>query len=179
MDASLQLLLDKQAITETIYRYCRGLDRKDRATLASAYWEDARDDHAGLFSASPPGVIDHLIETTRDMRTMHVVANILIERVSPTVAVSEAYVFSYHVTSVDGALRELVGAGRYIDRHEKRGAEWRIVHRQVAIDLMRDTPAHETLAAFPRVVIGGRPAPDDLIYGALAAGAQEAPHATA
>ncbi|MGR6999372.1 hypothetical protein ACU686_16460 [Yinghuangia aomiensis] len=30
MSDSLALLLDKQAITEVIYRYCRALDRMDR-----------------------------------------------------------------------------------------------------------------------------------------------------
>ena len=41
----IQNLLDKEAIRDCLYRYCRGIDRADEAILRSAYWPDAHDRH--------------------------------------------------------------------------------------------------------------------------------------
>ena len=41
----LQALLDREAIRDCLYRYCRGIDRADEAALRSAYWPDATDCH--------------------------------------------------------------------------------------------------------------------------------------
>lgn len=43
--AMIQNLLDKEAIRDCLYRYCRGIDRADEAILRSAYWPDAHDRH--------------------------------------------------------------------------------------------------------------------------------------
>jgi hypothetical protein len=35
----------------------------------------------------------------------------------------------------------MIAAGRYLDRHEKRGSEWRIAHRQTVYDWTIEQPA--------------------------------------
>ena len=45
-------VIDKQAITEIIYRYCRGLDRMDRELTLSCWHEGGTDDHGALFSGT-------------------------------------------------------------------------------------------------------------------------------
>ena len=40
-DKVLEALLDKQAITEVIYRYCRGIDRFDFELVKSCFHADA------------------------------------------------------------------------------------------------------------------------------------------
>ena len=44
-EAKLTELLDREAIRACIYRYCRGVDRADEATLRGTYWPDATDQH--------------------------------------------------------------------------------------------------------------------------------------
>ena len=47
-------LLDREAIRDCIYRYCRGVDRADEASLRGAYWPDATDQH-GPYSGPVEG----------------------------------------------------------------------------------------------------------------------------
>src|SRR4029453_17525088 len=57
--AAMQRLLDKQAITEVLHRYARGVDRCDRSILEIAYWPDAIDDHI-IFKASGDELLDNI-----------------------------------------------------------------------------------------------------------------------
>ena len=43
--AQIKHLIDRQAILDCLTRYCRGMDRFDRALVLSAYHPDAIDDH--------------------------------------------------------------------------------------------------------------------------------------
>ena len=45
MEARIVELMDREAIRDCLYLYCRGIDRADEATLRSAYWPDAIDNH--------------------------------------------------------------------------------------------------------------------------------------
>jgi hypothetical protein len=166
---SLQALLDKQAITDLVHRYSRGIDRRDRAVLSSVYWPDAVDDHAGIYSGGPPELIDYLLTSVATMRTMHCISNILIDITSDTSAVCESYVFSYHVGTVEARLHEFVGGGRYLDAFQKRGMEWRILKRTVVIDYVQDGPGKDRLAAIPELRLSGAAYPEDALYRILPA----------
>ena len=45
MGDTLQTLLDKQALAELVYGYCRACDRRDFALVRTLYHDDAIDDH--------------------------------------------------------------------------------------------------------------------------------------
>ena len=49
----IRKLIAQQEITAVIYRLARGLDRRDKALLASCFHEGATDDH-GLFVGDAP-----------------------------------------------------------------------------------------------------------------------------
>jgi hypothetical protein len=125
----IQALLDKQAITEQLIRYCRGVDRLDRALLESVYWPEAVDYH-GAFTGGVTAFIDYVFDLLKDATTQHSLGNVLIEFIDETHARAESYVEAYHEM---GDHVEVVH-GRYIDLWEKRGADWRIRDRIVAID---------------------------------------------
>ena len=44
------------------------------------------------------------------------------------------------ITLPDGGKSDVIGAGRYLDRFEKRGDEWRIARRDVVTDWFRQYP---------------------------------------
>jgi hypothetical protein len=166
---SLQVLLDKQAITEVVHRYSRGIDRRDRSVLTSVYWPDAVDEHAGIFTGGPPELIDYLLKTVAGMRTMHCISNILIDISSDTSAVCESYVFSYHVGIMNDDLKEFVGGGRYLDSFQKRGTEWRIRKRTVVIDYVQEGVGKSGLSAIPELRLSGAVYPEDALYKLLPA----------
>lgn len=129
---------DREAIRDCIYRYTRGIDRVDEEMLRSAYWPDAIDEHAGLYSGPSSDFIDQAVQnlpTAGD--TVHSVSNVLI-RIEGDGARTESYYYAIQRFETDGRPHDVICAGRYLDRFEKRGDEWRIIHRSVAIDWFRE-----------------------------------------
>lgn len=128
----LHELLDKQAITEVLYRYCRGVDRGDRELLASVYHDDGIDDH-GFWKGLGKDFAAFINDMSRDSGSrncQHMISNVLIELDGDV-----AYVESYSDAVRDtGTHRESIQT-RYLDRFERRGGEWRIAHRLVVRDV--------------------------------------------
>jgi len=169
---SLQALLDREAIRDCLYRYCRGIDRLDEEALRSAYWPDATDTH-GAYRGSAAGFIERALGNLQSAgRMVHMIGNILLD-LRGDVAVAESYFVAFQegVRGGDAGVEETLLCGRYVDRFEKRGGEWRIAARTVVYDWQRRTPLPEGLAAAgfgARQPTGGR-RPHDPIYELLAA----------
>ena len=165
--AQVQELMDREAIRDCLYRYCRGIDRADEAALRSSYWPDATDRH-GPYSGPVEGFIDWAKRVwATGPRNIHVVSNILITFTGPTGAEVESY-FTAHQrgAGADGVVRHVMLIGRYCDRFEKRGSDWRVAARTVVYDWAEDQPVPDGSEAErfgPRQPIGGA-FPDDPVY---------------
>lgn len=163
----LQSLLDREAIRECIFRYCRGIDRADEAALRGSYWPDASDRH-GPWQGSANDFIAAALPKLREhgARLIHHVGNLSIE-LRGTQAAVETYFLAWQRDSG----QESFLAGRYVDRFEKRGDEWRVAARTVVYDWVQplgDAPAAPEAERFgPRQPIGARQ-PDDPWYQLLA-----------
>jgi hypothetical protein len=162
-------LADREAIKECLYRYSRGIDRCDEEMLRSAYWEDAVDEHM-VFKGTREELIAWTMPILRSMeQTMHMIGNILIQ-LDGAKADVESYFYGFHrVPGPDGAPRDIIGSGRYLDKLERRGDEWRIAQRIVVTDWFREYPDSADWAVGPfgmKVDPGGR-RPDDLSYSFL------------
>ncbi len=161
----LQTVADKQAITEALMRYCRGVDRKDRTELEAAYWPDATDDHV-KYVGGVPGLIEFIFAAVSRMRTQHMLGNVLIEMRGTDRAVCESYVRAYHEADGFFGKEELDIGARYLDVFEKRNGEWRILHRKVCVDFYRTAAATNDWKN-GRYVEGpsrGEKAPQDPLY---------------
>lgn len=80
MEEELQKLLDKQAISEVIWRYCRGMDRMDKELTLSCWHPGGTDDHAPLFKGTAVGFVEWLWPIHAAMAaTRHLVSNITVE----------------------------------------------------------------------------------------------------
>jgi SnoaL-like domain len=134
-------LADREAIRHCVLRYCRGLDRLDEAMLREVYWPDATDDHITY-----SGPAEGFIEVAREMlsaipRTQHLLGNMLIEMRDDASADCESYFQAYHlIEDENSGSHDLVVAGRYVDRFEKRNDEWRIAQRSIIVDWFRQYP---------------------------------------
>lgn len=165
MSFDARQLSDRAEISDLLARYCRGIDRQDEPTLRSIFHEDARFDCGpGLFVGSAHDWVgwalgvQHAFEATH-----HGLLQTLIELDGDS-AEAETYFVAYHRFASAGdagpeglepsqghepadALvwpegeMELVLAGRYLDRFERRGGTWGIAHRRMVCDWCRTRPA--------------------------------------
>jgi len=133
----LDELLAKQAITEVIYRYCRALDRMDRALALTIWHPDGTADYGPtMYQGSGPGFVDWVWPAHESMLGhSHQIGNILVE-VDGDRAGSEAYVTATLWAELEpGALTTIVSRGRYVDTWSRRAGVWAIDHRRFAEDL--------------------------------------------
>jgi hypothetical protein len=126
------------------------------------------DDHV-LFSGTREELIAWVMPLLRSMaQTMHSISNVLI-RIRGDKADVESYYYGYHrVESAEGP-KDSIQSGRYLDKFERRGEEWRIINRRVVVDWFRD---HAEAADWARGPLGhriefGRRKPDDYSYSML------------
>jgi hypothetical protein len=139
-DITVQELLDKQAISEVIYRYCRGLDRMDVDLTLSCWHEDGTDDHGALFCGTAREFVEWLWPVHAAMeRTQHTIHNIFIEVDGDTAGAESYYIVHLRTRSPDGPI-DIVSGGRYCDHFERRGGLWKIRHRQSVSDWLRVVP---------------------------------------
>jgi len=134
----MEELLAERAIERVLLRYARGVDRLDRDLVERCYWPDAVDHH-GAFTGLREEFIDWafpLLE--RHWATMHHLANITVELDPDGVhAGAETYGVAYHCGEPADDIRwSNVSGFRYVDAFERRGDEWRIAQRVVAIEFV-------------------------------------------
>jgi hypothetical protein len=145
LEAKMREIEDRQAIFDCIKRNSRGNDRFDVDLVTSSYHSDglhelgqkqisgreygehANSAHRRLFEANLHNVTMHSCEIDGD------------------VAHTESY--SLGIFLDNGAETGRILAGRYIDRLEKRGGEWRIALRRATVEI-----AIEGKAALPNGV---------------------------
>jgi ketosteroid isomerase-like protein len=135
MDAATEIrlleLLDRQDIADCLHRYARGMDRFDKELLLSAYHPDAVDDH-GSFLGSPAEFWDHFqaLHSQHNRGHHHSLSNITIE-LDGACAHTETY-YLFESINADGSMT--LHGGRYIDRFEKRGGDWKIAARACIVE---------------------------------------------
>jgi hypothetical protein len=136
-------MLDKAAITDVLYRYCRGLDRMDRALSRTAWHSDGTAHYGGLFEGTGHDFVDWVFELHRSfVAHSHQITNVIIE-LDGERAASEAYVtVRLRQRGEAGQTIDIVGVGRYLDRWSYRHGRWAIDHRQYVSDITdeRTTP---------------------------------------
>ena len=122
-------LADRQAISDVVLTYCRGIDRLDRDLVTSCFHADATDTH-GSFNGTIAEFIDWAFGLLqRYDSTMHLVANHL-ATVNGSAAVAETYGIAYHRSTDSDPRRNLTVGFRYLDRLERRDeGPWRIARR--------------------------------------------------
>jgi len=139
---AVQQLLDKQAITEALHRYCLAADRHDRALGYSVWHDDAVAHYENLFEGSGRDFVDFGIDALEqakiEIASQHEVSNILIE-VDGDEATSESYVTASMAIGGTGVVN--VMKGQYKDSWSRRDGEWRIAERHYVTDIEQTVPA--------------------------------------
>lgn len=145
-------------IQDTLFRYCRGVDRRDWTLVRSCFHDDAVDHHGDF-----DGALDDFIPFVSTMHAQvpfssHFIGNCLIEFAGNDKALVETYFFAMlklgseslghramlmkdsadHQEATDTDMDVI---GRYIDIFERRDDVWRISKRKTVFDSTRTRPS--------------------------------------
>lgn len=133
----LKALVERDKIRTCIINLARGEDRRDGDLIRKSYWSDSTTDY-GVFKGSFDEYFAWVIPGSPAIPvTQHILGQSLIE-LSGEVAQVETHVTSYHRVNMGAEERDTVIGGRYLDRLEKRGGEWRIAQRTMLYDWFQD-----------------------------------------
>jgi len=130
-------LVDRERIRDCIAQLARGEDRRNAELLSACFWADANVD-LGVFIGSFAEYLAWVVPGAPSIPvTSHTLGQSLIE-LRADVAAVETHVTAYHRIDMGAEERDIVLGGRYLDRMEKRGGHWRIVHRTMLYDWVSD-----------------------------------------
>ena len=124
------------AIVELLNCHSRALDRLDASLMKAVYWPSATVDYGG-FKGEAHVFADLVMAALADQYqlTQHRVTNTVFEFFNDQHAATESLVFAKHLL-LDGA-SEMVFSGRYLDRFESDGVNWKFKCRHVVMDWSR------------------------------------------
>jgi hypothetical protein len=137
MEAIVRQMIDREAIRDCVARLARGEDRRSADLIRACWWPEARFDygvHSGDFETYLAWVVPGA-DAIKD--TQHLIGQTVIE-LDGAMAQAETHVFSYHRIDIGEGDRDTCIGGRYLDRFEKRGEEWRIADRVMLYDWEQD-----------------------------------------
>jgi hypothetical protein len=124
------MLTLKLAIEDMLHRYCRGVDRMDRALALSVFHPESTVEIDAAFAGSGPGFIDWVWERHAGVaRHLHNITNVCVGGDSEKAA-SEAYVMALLRIESQGGLLVLQSHGRYLDEWVRFEERWVIKRRR-------------------------------------------------
>jgi hypothetical protein len=161
-DHEIEIVVAKQSVYELSCQYCRGLDRLDAELLRSVFFEDAYCEY-GFYNGRPAEFIDYAMKALEShTANHHMIGNALIE-VEGSEAFGEIYFRAYHKLESESGFQDLIIAGRYIDRYERRDGVWKIAYRSERNDWSRTENTNDVyFEAAPDGLRGSRR--DDAVY---------------
>lgn len=152
----LDRLLDQQEILECLTRFSRGMDRFDREIYLSAFHDDA-EMAAGPFVGSAAECWDWAMPMHKagQIATHHSLLNVTYDIAGDTAHTETYYMFV--ARNRDNS--NWVAGGRYVDRLERRGGEWKIALRTNLIEWSGILPTMDLpFADVPDIWGNGAPA---------------------
>ena len=133
----LQALLDREKIRDCIACLARGEDRRNAELISACYWPDSTSDY-GVWVGSFDQYLAWVVPGSPAIPvTQHVLGQTVINLAGDK-ASCETHVNSYHRINMGAEERDTLIGGRYLDRFEKRGGEWRIAQRTMLYDWYHD-----------------------------------------
>jgi ketosteroid isomerase-like protein len=137
---AIEELLAEAEIRKAMARYCRGVDRRDEELVRSVYHEDSIDEHGWVFPMNGWEIADDVSmrnEWGDVFKSIHHFLGSHYIEVDGDTARSEVYFIANHRFEGDGSDWDMVFAGRYLDRWERRGGSFKIAHRLCIYDWTR------------------------------------------
>jgi len=127
---ALQDLVDRQAITDVLFRYASSVDRKDFTTLRSLFADDARATYTTVAELEgADNIVKWIDDMTADKAWQHHLLSVYhIDFTGPDEAETLTYHTSHQTTKGDEGAVTLIVA-RYNDRLRRQDGTWKIVEK--------------------------------------------------
>ena len=138
---------DIHDIEQNLYRYARGVDRKDWPQVRATYHVDAYDNH-GSYKGDVDGFIASLEKRHATIeRSIHLISNVTVEFIDDDSALVESY-FTAHQRIAAGVSGDMAvdnqSIGRYLVHVTRRDGLGRIQRREVVFDFYFTRPAEDS-----------------------------------
>lgn len=141
MTDRIEEYLAKQDIYELSCRYMRGLDRLDGELILDQFWEDGWCEY-GFFNAPPKEFVAFAMDALQEHQcNQHMIGQVLVE-IAGDEAFGEVYFRAYHQLNGENGAEDLVIAGRYLDRYERREGQWKFAYRSEIVDWSHSGPSN-------------------------------------
>ena len=163
MENEVERLVARAAITDVLYRNARANDRKDPELMRSCFWPESTHKF-GSFQGSSYDFVDFAMGIVSKLfHVAHYIGNPSVELEGDRAFTECYYAAHQRRPTPDGGEDDAFFEGRYLDFHERRNGEWRIIHRRGLSDLTLVVPAPSPYASWP-AGNHSRDAPDDDYY---------------
>lgn len=165
-ETMIDRLIARYHIDDLLSRYVQAIDRCDAEKLKPLFWPDAVID-LGVFAGKAPDFVQFAMSMLKSLNsTMHFIAKGVVEFDDDDNARGETYLIAFHEVPEETGIVDRVGAGRYIDRFQRRNGEWRIAERVYVADWNQNTPstAEWNTWAYSELKRRGARYPDDPTY---------------
>ena len=163
LEAEVRDLRDREAIRVVLYQYARAADRCDLDLFKRCYHSDATDAH-WFFNGDAHEFAEYVIPLLRRIpATCHAITNAIIEIEGDQAFVESQWHVIHRIDLSDGVVVDQQAEGRYLDVFERRAGAWKIRHRQVVLDMLREFVVPESHAALPPDALGQR-GEEDPVY---------------
>jgi hypothetical protein len=130
----VQYLTDRLAIVDCINRHARGCDRHDIDLITSAYLAESVDEHGATTNPGPDyGAWANAAHAATSQVHTHNITTHSCE-IDGDTAHADSYVIVILLGS-DGRTAQFI-SGRYLDRLERDGDNWRIAVRRSTVEIM-------------------------------------------
>jgi hypothetical protein len=130
-------IVARERIRDCLARLSRGEDRRDAGLLEGCYWPDSSVD-LGVFAGPFAQYLAWVVPGAPSIPvTLHTLGQSLIDLRGRT-ALVETHVTAYHRIDFGAEQRDVVLGGRYLDRLDERDGEWRVAHRTMLYDWLKD-----------------------------------------
>ncbi|MBW8814327.1 MAG: nuclear transport factor 2 family protein [Caulobacterales bacterium] len=143
---ALRRLLDEADCRALLMRYGPAVDWRDRASLDTIFWPDAEVD-LGVFKGKGSDTPAFLMANAgQSRRRCHMTTSVSL-RLEGDVAFAQCCSITHALSgAADASLMSHLFIGRYLDRLERRGGEWRIASRRYLLhgavsEAYRESPA--------------------------------------
>jgi hypothetical protein len=141
ISSKMRDLVDRAEIYDCMMRYARGMDRRDRGVLRSAYRDGAIDDHVDFI-----GEVDDFIDWAF---AYHGTKPAIGTTCSTTPSTSRETPHLRRRTTCSSARTEpanhvTISGGRYVDRLERRDGRWAIVARVCVVEWITESTSSIT-----------------------------------
>lgn len=137
-EQALELLLDRQAIEDTLYTYASSIDQKDYATLRTTFADDAVAQYAGAPEIhGGDAIVKWIEEMSVDQSFQHHFINVY----HVDVDADDARTFTYHTShqlKVDDPDTDLLIVGRYRDVLRRTDDGWKITEKRMEVGWMEE-----------------------------------------